>query len=245
MQACERIATKDVLPPWVFEEHLARYRFAARFVKGKTVIDCACGEGDGTEIFLQEGAAQIVACDTSASALRAARQKVGSAHVSYHLADAQNLPLPDESADVFISLETIEHLEDDERYLSEIQRILRADGLLVCSTPNRSVTNPGTGISDRPWNPYHVREYTEEEFEERLRQVFEQVDFYGQYPTHPWVVTLMAYVSRTLSRHAALKFSRMLKFPRRLRYHASRVAVQPRRQDRLHECLVAVCRSAR
>ena len=242
MKADERISEGSLLPLWVLEEHLARYRFAAQFVKGKVVIDCACGEGYGESYFINEGATQIVAFDTSSAALQVARKKVASEGVCFQMADAHQLPLADESADVFISLETIEHLKDDEHFMSEIQRILRSDGILVCSTPNRTITNPGTRISDPPENPFHLREYSEVEFVELLCMFFDQVDLYGQRPTPHWRIRMMAYVAQILPMKLTLKLNRLLKLIWRLLYRSSWRTVLHRQPNSAHEYLVAVCR---
>ena len=46
----------------------------------------------------------------------------------------------------------IEHVAEPERVLDELRRVLRPDGLLVISTPNRDVFTPG--------NPHHLHELT-------------------------------------------------------------------------------------
>ncbi|OGT33677.1 MAG: hypothetical protein A2W28_03115 [Gammaproteobacteria bacterium RBG_16_51_14] len=50
-------------------------------------------------------------------------------------ADAAQLPLADSSADAVLLLEVLEHVEQFEQVLAEIQRILKADGELYLSAP--------------------------------------------------------------------------------------------------------------
>jgi len=46
------------------------------------------------------------------------------------------LELEDESFDLIISLETIEHLYNPNQYMAELNRMLKKNGLLILSTPN-------------------------------------------------------------------------------------------------------------
>ena len=44
----ERFLPEETTPPWIRAEHMARFEFASEFVKGATVLDCACGSGVGS-----------------------------------------------------------------------------------------------------------------------------------------------------------------------------------------------------
>jgi hypothetical protein len=52
--------------------------------------------------------------------------------------------------------------------------------MFLCSTPNRTVTNPGASIEDPPFNPHHIREYSINEFATLLLDYFSYVTLYGQ-----------------------------------------------------------------
>ena len=65
-----------------------------------------------------------------------------------------------------VSFETIEHIDDDDGFIAEAARVLKPDGILPISTPNKDVTSP----SGPPENEFHVREYLREEFEGLLRK---------------------------------------------------------------------------
>ena len=241
----ERLSHNRFIPKWVRNEHLARYAFAARFTKGKTVVDCACGDGIGTAAFLEAGAAVVEGFDQSAAAISAARARCPSANVRVRLSQAHALPLAAHMADVYISLETIEHLSEDEAFLTEVVRVLKPEGVLICSTPNRRVTNPGTSISDSPWNRFHVREYSMEEFTQILGARFGQVELYGQNPTPHIQAGAMEIAARILPRHGAVRLNQLLKLPALMYDTVDRHAVQALSARYSYEYLVAVCRRPR
>ena len=160
----ERLQADAFVPSWVRHEHHARYAFASGYCGGKAVVDCACGDGAGSAVFAGAGAASVRAFDASEETIAGARARAEGSNVHFAVAPAGRLPLQDACADVYVCLETIEHVEDDKALLSEAARVLKPDGIFLCSTPNRIVTNPGMSAGDKPWNRFHVREYSRGEF---------------------------------------------------------------------------------
>jgi ubiquinone/menaquinone biosynthesis C-methylase UbiE len=238
----ERFSTQGFLPPWVIKEHIARYEFAGNYVKNRTIVDCACGAGLGTSYFLQSGANHIYGFDISNTSIEEARLNCVSDVVEFHVADAQKLPLLDETIDIFISLETIEHIQNDEALIREIARLLRREGLLICSTPNREVTNPGSGPRDRPLNPFHIREYSKNEFIALLATHFSSVTLYGQNPRSDFRVKLGTRISRFIGVRVTARLTQALKLIRFISYEHNNAKVVPLESDRHYEYLVAICR---
>jgi SAM-dependent methyltransferase len=76
------------------------------------------------------------------------------------------LPLPDQSVDVVVNFQVIEHLWDQPQFVRECARVLRPSGVLLMSTPNRITFSPGR---DTPINPFHTRELNAGEMTELLR----------------------------------------------------------------------------
>ena len=192
----ERLSRGMFIPEWVMREHIARYEFASKFVRDKIVVDCACGVGLGTAVFLKAGARQVNAFDVSESALDEAKRRCNDDKAVFRMGSALDLPMPDGSVDVYISLETIEHLKDDARFLSEASRILKPDGVFICSTPNRMVTNPGKKFDEQPSNRYHVREYSGDEFGSLLNTYFSKVELFGQVRNHRVKIRLLEMFGR-------------------------------------------------
>jgi hypothetical protein len=165
-------------PYETYQQHIARYIFAAGLIRDKIVADVACGTGYGTLHLLTRGAKMVVGIDVSVDAINYAQKKYGEGNKLHFIrADAVHLPLPDDCADVVVSFETIEHLDDQCKFLAECKRVLKSDGLLVASTPNKRISSP---CSEKPANPFHVRELYPEEFSHLLCKYFVNVTLYGQ-----------------------------------------------------------------
>jgi SAM-dependent methyltransferase len=165
---------------FTFWEHVYRYAFACRFVREKRVLDIACGEGYGAAALKRAGADHVIGVDVSESVCLHARSKYG---LDARPGTAEQIPLPDNSVDVVVSFETIEHVPSPNRFLDECVRVLTAGGMLIISTPNKGIyTGPGGAQ-----NPYHCSEMTEEEFSSALCSRFRDGRFYTQHPNFaPW-----------------------------------------------------------
>lgn len=160
----------------IWYEHWHRYVLVRAWVAGKVVLDAACGEGYGSA-FLAETAARVVGVDVSSDAVTHARSKYGGkANLQYLEASATSIPLPDGSIDIVVSFETIEHLQDQEAMLAEFRRVLRPDGILVLSAPNRPVYSEEKNYR----NEYHVREHDRMELSALLSPRFSKTNWYGQ-----------------------------------------------------------------
>lgn len=241
----ERFSTNNFIPRWVIWEHQARYEFAKKFVAGREVVDCAAGDGTGSYIFTKEGARRVLAFDISEKAIENNRKKYQLDNLVFQTAEAVKLPVPEKSADIFISLETIEHLAGDLAFLAEVKRVLRENGVFICSTPNRRVTNPGRNISAKPWNKFHVREYDFMEFKNLLSLFFEEIKFYGQNPVWPKMVKWKIKLARVFSWRPVVFFSQIAKLPRLWFDRPEKRAVTEMSADREYEYMVAVCRRPR
>lgn len=160
-------------------EHKQRYEFAKEYVKGKKVLDVACGEGYGSNI-LSEVADIVVGMDINAETVQLANEKYGSTKLTYIVGSAEKLPFENESFDAIVSFETIEHISEtaQENFLSEIKRVLRPNGLLVMSTPNKAIYTDAVNGK----NPYHIKEFYTDEFIAFVKDKFQSVEVFCQYP---------------------------------------------------------------
>lgn len=162
------------------EEHLARYQFTKTFVDEKSVLDFACGTGYGTAMIKSFGAKKVIGIDISHEAISYAEKLHNADGITFLEASAASLPLQNNSIDIVVSFETIEHLTDTDRdrCLQELARVLKRDGVLLLSTPNRRITSPN---SIKPLNRFHVREFTLKELIQTLETGnFTVTKIYGQ-----------------------------------------------------------------
>lgn len=154
--------------------HIAVYNFAQLFVSNSTtVLDLGCGVGYGS-YNLGDMTNFVVGVDNAFYALPAPHQK--SSSILFVNALAETLPFQDASFEVVVSLQVIEHIQDDHQYLAEIARVLTGNGVLIISTPNRSLR---LFPFQPPTNPYHVREYHHKALECLLLQYFSSVEVRG------------------------------------------------------------------
>ncbi len=166
-----------LVDPDLFNEHLSRYRFAARFAQGAAkVLDAGCGTGYGTAEF--DGAAQIMAMDISGEAVAHAVRAFGRPGVHFLQGACEALPFARESFDLVVAFEVIEHLERWPDLLTEAARVLGPEGVLLVSTPNKAYYAEARAAAGP--NPYHVREFEYREFEYALKAVFPHVQLWSQ-----------------------------------------------------------------
>jgi SAM-dependent methyltransferase len=167
------------LPPTDWFLHQARYLFATRFTRGREVLDLACGSGYGSALIARYGARSVTGVDISPAAIDEARSRYDVPNVRFVEGDALAARV-DGPFDVAVSFETIEHVDDPGRALDELARVLAPGGVLVCSSPNRDLTNPRGTRTDPPPNPFHRVELSRAELRRELELRFRDVRLYGQ-----------------------------------------------------------------
>jgi SAM-dependent methyltransferase len=173
----ERITpTQDTLDSFFldFPDHKQRYNFAHQFLKPwMKIADVACGVGYGSWLMSQR-CTHVYGVDVSIDALKHAKTHFQAKNIDF--IDAKDFEFPGQ-LDLIISFETIEHMDeiDGDLFLKNIKKNLAHDGLLIISTP----------INKTPFkhnvNEFHIREYDDNEFPEKLKlNGFEVLDMYGQ-----------------------------------------------------------------
>ena len=186
----ERFTPECVREIWY--EHYHRYAFAKSLVKDKNVLDAACGEGYGSDI-LSKYASSVRGLDIDAESVGHAQSRYKRDNLSFVEGSCTLLPFEDNSFDVVVSFETLEHLEQQEEMLAEFKRVLNKEGVLIISTPDKKHYSDATGFE----NEYHVKELYKNEFKSLLdthwqyqtwyaqamtfNSVLEKIDFSGSY----------------------------------------------------------------
>ncbi len=159
-------------------EHIKRYEFASKFVKGR-VLDIACGAGYGSQILLDGDKAgsinHIVGVDIDNETIEYAKNNYSNKKFIYLVNDATSPSLTAElgNFDTIVSFETLEHVKNDITFIDNLEKLLNPSGNLIISTPF------GRGRGMPCSNPYHMHQYKEEEFVHLLRR-FNSIDMYYQ-----------------------------------------------------------------
>lgn len=161
----------------VLHSHVHRYVFASQFTNKKCVLDIASSIGYGSDILeKQSNPSHIIAGDIYLEGLVYGQKKY-SKKIQFCNLDVMRLPIRDDFFDIVVSFETIEHLKDPKSFLNEVYRVLKNDGVFLCSTPNRLVTER---IGRMQKNPFHEKEFTHEELSKLLLESFRDIKSYGQ-----------------------------------------------------------------
>lgn len=159
----ERFVPDEMRGQLTGPERIARYTWAAAFCSGKRVLDAGCGAAYGAELINAAGAAEVVAIDRSEAALELAKSAVTDGVTLEH-GDVESLPFGDGSFDIIACFDLIEHVDEPDRALDEFARVLRPDGLLLLSSPNRDQCVPD--------NSRHRLKYTRSELQAALKARF-------------------------------------------------------------------------
>ncbi len=163
----ERFTPECVREIWY--EHWHRYAFALQFAQGKRVLDAACGEGYGSAL-LARLADSVTGVDIDTASIEHARARyaAGNDRLTFQTADATALDLAPASFDLIVSFETLEHVHGQEQMLAGFARLLKPDGLLLISSPDKATYTDAQGHA----NPHHVRELYRSEFQALLSRHF-------------------------------------------------------------------------
>jgi len=157
-----------------YYEHLARYFFSTQLVKNKIVLDAGCGSGYGSYILSKHGQAKkIYGIDISKESISYAKEYYQYKNINFKLGDIKKLKkTKDKSIDITTAFEVIEHIYKQNEFLQQIKRVLKKNGLLIVSTPNKYNYPKG--------NKFHVKELYPEEFLQLLKKYFQNVDIFYQ-----------------------------------------------------------------
>lgn len=156
-------------------EHLHRYAIAMELVKNKKVLDIACGEGYGSRM-LAKNAKAVVAVDIDKVTISKAKEKYKINNIEFLIGSVEDIPANDNSFDVVVSFETLEHTSNHEKMITEIKRVLKQGGILIISTPDKNNYSDKTGYK----NLFHKKELYEEEFKNLMKKFFLKTNFYTQ-----------------------------------------------------------------
>lgn len=153
------------------------YEETAKLVPPGLALDLGCNNGYGS-FELSRNGHEVIGADVSARALEDARKRFDAPNLQFRQVDGLELPFDSNHFDLVTSFQVIEHIVDMDGYLNEIRRVLKPGGIAMFTTPNATIRlDPGM----KPWNHFHIQEFTPSQLEALLRSVFSEVKLRGQF----------------------------------------------------------------
>lgn len=152
------------------EFHLSFYRFAEQLCGGR-VLDIGCGYGYGSN-HLAAIADEVVGVDYHAPAVDFAREHYRRDNLTFLRHDANEpLPFEDDSFDLIVSSEVLEHIRNQRELLNEVKRVGKKGKFVIFKTPQSA-----DGAEDD--NPHHHHTFTYEEFEALFKETFTKANIF-------------------------------------------------------------------
>jgi ubiquinone/menaquinone biosynthesis C-methylase UbiE len=153
------------------------------------ILDAGCGEGFVVSYLLQgNDRLAITGIDCSPQAIEMARQMVPG--VLFNVGDLREMPYGDDSFDLVMCLEVLEHLPDPHKGLRELRRVTSAHCLVsVPHEPFFRATNFLRGKHVPAWgrDPEHLQHWTARQFRRLVQQYLEIERFVYSFP---WMIVL-------------------------------------------------------
>ncbi|MFV8368168.1 class I SAM-dependent methyltransferase [Flavobacterium sp. LB2R40] len=171
--------TGELLETHVFSrdaiEHLHRYSIVNKYISNKIVLDIACGEGYGSNLMALT-AKRVYGVYIDKEVINVATNKYTKNNLSYQVGSVTEIPFEDNSIDVIVSFETLEHHDKHQEMMIEIKRVLKKEGLLFLSTPDKLYYTDKANFK----NEFHVKELYKVDFLKLVNQYFSQTQFFTQ-----------------------------------------------------------------
>ena len=164
LHTAERVSRTDASDNYVFQRSILAYHYAAGLVSGD-VLEIGTGMGYGIEI-IAPSATSYTTIDKSCAYDASLPE-----NTRFQQMEVPPIGFADESFDYVISFQVIEHIKRDKDFVKEVSRVLRKGGKFIVSTPNAPMS-----LTRNPW---HIREYTEQQLRDLLAADFSSIEAYG------------------------------------------------------------------
>ncbi|HKB10186.1 MAG TPA: methyltransferase domain-containing protein [Vicinamibacterales bacterium] len=150
---------------WSGDQIGYHYEIALRHLRPEMkVLDLACGAGHGVRA-IAASVREAHGGDLDAATIAEARAGTPEPNAFYHVVDGMGTGFDAGSFDAVLSMETIEHVDDEDRFVAELHRVLAPGGVLVLSTPQNSQGHI-------PITYMHEREYSLEQITSLVGRYF-------------------------------------------------------------------------
>jgi len=166
-----------------------RVEFLLKVAGAKRVLDAGCGEGFViSDLPRENDGLAIIGVDYSLEAIKMARQMVPGA--LFNVGDLREMPYGDDSFELVMCLEVLEHLPDPHKGLRELRRVTSVHCLVsVPHEPFFRTINFLRGRHVSAWgrDPEHLQHWTAGRFRRLVGQYFEIERFVCPFP---WLIVL-------------------------------------------------------
>lgn len=153
-----------------------RYYTAGKYVEEKDVLEIGCGPGLGLNYLLKKGAKKVTAGDINEKSLNIAREHYKhNDKIELKYLDAHEFPFKNSSFNVILMFEVIFYLQDLNKCMNEIKRVMSDNGIFVLCLPNKDV--PSFIKS-----PFSTKYFSVPELYGFLSNYFKAIDIYGAFP---------------------------------------------------------------
>jgi 2-polyprenyl-3-methyl-5-hydroxy-6-metoxy-1,4-benzoquinol methylase len=150
------------------------------------VLEIGCGNGSMTG-HLKALGVDILGIDMNERYIKNAKSRFGKEN--FKLMRGEDLKLMDDSFDIVLSFDLLEHIPDISKHLKEVRRVLKKDGRYLLQTPNRYTSIPFSIYKDRSftkWKEYHPSLQTKTSLKKKFKEIgfnveFINVDIYTKY----------------------------------------------------------------
>lgn len=159
--------------------HKRRFSEVSRLIEkaGDVILDIGSSDGTFTKIILDKSRAdKVIGIDILKNCVSFARRRFSeNKKLSFRVADAHRLPFKSKSFDAVFCLETLEHVEEPDKVVSEMSRVLKNNGYVVVLVPSENflfkhIVWPlwvmGRG---KIWKGTHLHDYSADEILVKLR----------------------------------------------------------------------------
>lgn len=155
----ERVS-REASDNFVFQRSILAYHYAAEIISGD-VLEIGTGTGYGVDI-LAPKCKRFITVDKFLDPSVPTVENVEQRQMSVPPIEFDN-----NSFDYVVCFQVIEHIKQDNDFVREVARVLRPGGKFIVSTPN--------ALMSLTRNPWHIREYRADEFQNLLSIAFDKI----------------------------------------------------------------------
>ena len=157
--------------------HNRRFREIAKLIPaaGGRILDIGSADGTFTKVILTHSRAmRVVGIDVLESSVSFAKRRFArSKQLKFRVADAHDLPFENKEFDAVFCLETLEHVEDPDRVIAEIRRVLKDNGYVVILIPSENILfrlgwPVWLATRGKIWKGTHLHQFTADQIIDRL-----------------------------------------------------------------------------